>query len=613
MNALRRMTRFIDTYRWVLIAMLATTVVPVAMELVVPAMLQVIIDQGIRESDFGVILHGVMAMLITAAIGAAATVAQGFYRARLSQGIAYDLRDGLFRHIQSFAFADIDRIRTGELITRLSSDVDVVRNFLSAGLALILRAVLMIVGSVIMLMITDLRLSVIMFVMLAIAGIMIRSIMTIVTPLFRIVQEKLSAINTLVQENLAGVKVVKAFVRERFEIDRFGIKNIDYMEQNITVGRLLALVLPLLGIVTNLGLIAAAWWGGMDVIAGRLTVGQLVAYNNYLLIGMAPLLLLSNMLMMVSRAEASSARVFEILDTEPSLKIAPTPYVPASVQGRVVFDKVSFRYVNGENGDEPPLPSTFYTNGAGPAAALAPSTNGRENGAAQLVLDNVSFTVEKGQRVALLGATGSGKSTMVNLIGRFYDATSGAVRVDGVDVREWEPHALRSHIGMILQETMLFSGTIGENIAYGRPDASLQEVMAAATAAQAHDFIMAMADGYESKVEERGANLSGGQKQRIAIARALLVAPAILILDDSTSSVDMDTEFKIQEALETLARRSTTFVVAQRISSVLNADQILILEAGRIVARGTHHELLQSSPIYQDIYQSQLGGDSYAG
>jgi ATP-binding cassette subfamily B protein len=447
----------------------------------------------------------------------------------------------------------------------------------------------MIIGSVVLMALTDWQLTLVMAVLLPIAGLLLWSILRLVQPMFFLVQEKLGGLNTIVQENLAGVQVVKAFVREHYEIDRFAGFNSDYRDENINVGRLMAMALPALAILTNLGLVAVLWFGGRDAITGRLTVGELVAFNNYLLIGMAPLLLLSNVLNMVSRAEASAERVWELLDTEPAVKTVTFPHVASSLQGRITFNNVAFHYNGGKS---------VSVNG---------QSDGRSGG--EDVLRDLSFTVAPGQRIALLGATGSGKSSLVNLIPRFYDAYHGQICIDGVDVRDWEPEALRKRIGVVLQQTTVFSGTIRENIAYGRPTTSLEQVMAAAKAAQAHDFIMRLPQGYDSEVEERGANLSGGQKQRIAIARALLIAPDILILDDSTSAVDMETEFKIQQALDEQLSATTTFIVAQRISSVLNADQIMVLDRGRITAQGTHAELLAKSPIYQEIYHSQLGRD----
>jgi ATP-binding cassette subfamily B protein len=422
-------------------------------------------------------------------------------------------------------------------------------------------------------------------------------------PLFRVVQQELAKLNTIVQENLAGVHVVKAFVRERFEIERFEQQNLDYREQTIKVGRLIAIAMPTLMMLTNLGTVAIIWLGGLDVIGGRLSVGELVAFNNYLMIGMTPLLLLGNVLTMVSRAEVSAARILELLNSRPMIQTIPTPHRAEVVKGQVVFENVSFHYPTrpAANGRREMDPFDDRRNGYDQVAGRTNGTDSRE------VLNNVSFVVESGQQVALLGATGSGKSTLVNLIPRFYEVTGGRIRVDGVDVRDWEPAALRAQIGMVLQQTTLFSGTIRQNIAYGRPDASLESIIAAAQAAQAHDFITAMPNGYDSVVEARGVNLSGGQRQRIAIARALLISPGILVLDDSTSAVDMETEFKIQQALESLMLGRTTFIVAQRISSVLKADLIIVLEAGRIAAQGTHQQLLQTSPIYQEIYGSQLG------
>ncbi|MFN8488811.1 MAG: ABC transporter ATP-binding protein [Caldilineaceae bacterium] len=622
------MARFVQPYRWVMTMALLLVVLPVAMDLVVPRLLEFIIDKGIRANSMAVVIQGSVIMLLSAVIGAVATLGQGVYRARLSQGIAYDMRNEMFTHIQALSFANLDEMQTGQLMTRISSDVDVVRGFISAGLALILRAVITIAGSVVLLLMTDLQLSVIIIFLLCVAGLMIRWIMQTATPLFSVVQQKLAALNTIVQENFAGAQVVKAFVRERFEMDRFATRNLAYVDQNIKVGRMLALAMPVLTVITNLGIVAVIWWGGVRVIGGRLSVGQLIAFNNYLLIGMSPLLLLSNMLTMISRAEASAVRIWEVLDTQPAIQPAPSPYKPEKMKGQVVFNNVSFHYAGGRTGTPQAANGSViireipkvHVNGNGNHNG-APHPNGVHLDGHDLngnhldeqydVLDNVSFAVEAGQRVALLGATGSGKSTLVNLIPRFYDVTGGQISIDGVDLRTWGPEKLRSRIGVVLQQNTLFSGTVRENIAYGRPDAGLDEVIAAAQAAQAHDFIMAMPDGYDSQVEARGANLSGGQKQRIAIARALLISPTILIMDDSTSAVDMETEFRLQEALDKLMAGRTTFIVAQRINSVLNADQILVLDRGHVVAQGSHRQLLATSPIYQDIYRSQLGEESF--
>jgi ATP-binding cassette subfamily B multidrug efflux pump len=630
MSGLARVIRYVRPYRGMAVLGLVTTILPVLMELVTPRMVQFVIDQGIRAGNMEAVWQGSGVMLLAAVLGAATTIGQGIARAQISQGIAFDLRNDLFRHIQRFSFANLDRMQTGQLMTRVSSDVDVARMFLSAGLALLLRTVLMVIGSLIMILFIDWKLSLVMIAMLVLSGSVITWLLRVVGPLFSIVQQQLGRLNTLVQENLAGVHVVKAYVREKHEIERFHIQNQEYMEQNIKVGRYLALVMPVLLVLTNVGATVVIWRGGLDVIGGRLTIGELVAFSNYLLIGMSPLLLLSNILSMVSRAEASSKRIVEVLMVEPAIQPPAVPVADEEPAGEIVFENVKFHY--GETG--------AGQNGLGAKDAVSRSTNGlqtrpsgdrrssadwqagqrngegyKANGAAgrvgaraigEDVLDGIHLRAAPGQKVALMGATGAGKSTLVNLIPRFYDAVSGSVKLDGVDVRDWEPTILRKHIGVVLQQTTLFEGTVRENIAYGRAEATMEEIMGAAQAAQAHSFIMDMPDGYDSMVEARGANLSGGQKQRLAIARALLMKPAVLILDDSASALDLDTEVRLQEALKETMAHTTTFVVAQRISSVVDADLILVLDEGKIAAQGTHEELLANSAIYQEIYYSQF-------
>ncbi len=585
MKSLWRAFSFMKPYGWYLFFGFWATVLPVAMELSVPRLLQFMIDRGIYPRDLDMILLGAFWMFVAAMIGAVSTLGQGYCRAIVSQGLAFDIRHALFRHIQSLSFANLDQMQTGRLMTRVSSDVDVVRMFSSAGLALLLRVLLMIIGSMVMLLLTDWQLSLIMFVIAAISGFFIRYLMLQATRLFTVVQQKLGALNTLVQENLAGMQVVKAFVRARFEIDQFSASNDDYRERNIEVGVLMAIAMPILQILTNVGTVAVLWFGGLSVLGDRLSIGELIAFNNYLMIGMGPLLFLGNLLMMAARAEASAERIFEVFDTAPALKIASQPHRSGRIRGQVSFENVSFHYSR-----------------RNPAR-----TNGTNGVSGEDVLHEISFTAEPGQQIALLGATGSGKSSLVNLIPRFYDVSGGSVLVDGLDVRQWDPQALRSQIGMVLQESILFSGSVRDNIAYGSPDATLEAVIAAAQAAQAHKFIIAMPKGYDSPIEAGGANLSGGQKQRIAIARALLIRPGILVFDDSTSAVDMETEYRIQAALETLAAEATTFIIAQRITSVLRADKILVLDQGRIAERGAHQELLETGPIYREIYESQLG------
>lgn len=594
MKSLFRMMRYLRPYRLEIFIGIFTVILPVSMELLVPRMLQFVIDDGIRQQDMDAIIQGTLVMIGAAVLSAITTLGQGLVRARISQGMAFDMRNDLFNHIQSLPFATLDQLRTGGLMTRISSDVDVIRMFSSNGLSLILRALTMIIGSLVLVLLMNVQLALIMVISLAIASVLIWSFMSTASPLFGVVQQKLSGLNTVIQENLAGTHLVKAFVREKFEIDRFEERNVDYMDRNIRVGRILALVMPLLTIITNLGLVAVVWFGGIDVINGQFSIGELVAFNNYLMIGMAPVLLLGNMVTMASRAEASSVRVLEVFDTNPQSRGGEKAYSPETMRGEVVFENVSFR----------------YNSSAASKVRVSDNMDSSDTDRQAVVLENVSFEASPGQRIALLGVTGSGKSTLVNLIARFYDVTEGRILVDGVDVRDWDPEALRSQIGTVMQQTILFSGTVRENIAYGKPEATLEDVIAAANAAQAHDFIMNMPEQYDSVIEARGANLSGGQKQRMAIARALLVAPHILILDDSTSAVDLETEIKIQDALDEHMSTTTAFIVAQRINSVLDADQILVLDGGRIIAQGNHQELMQTSEVYQEIYQSQFGTEA---
>jgi ATP-binding cassette subfamily B protein len=396
--------------------------------------------------------------------------------------------------------------------------------------------------------------------------------------MFLAVQKRLDRLNTILQENLAGVRVVKAFVREEQEVERFGSANEALTAQSIRVYRLLALLMPLMMVILNAAVIVALWAGGKMTTAGQMTVGQIVASVNYLGLALFPLMMLAGMVAPVAAADASASRILEVLDGEPEVREHPNARPLEAPKGRIAFEDVCFGY----------------------------SADCRDP-----VLQGVSFVAEPGETVAILGATGSGKSTLIHLIPRFYDVTSGRVTFDGVDVRDVTLSSLRSQIGIALQEAVLFGGTVRDNIRYGRPDAPEAEIAAAAEAAQATEFIDSLPDGYDTLIGQRGVTLSGGQRQRLAIARALLVRPKVLILDDSTSAVDIETEVRLQDALDRLIAESqhttTRFIVAQRISTVLLADKILVLEGGRVAAMGTHRELIETSAEYRDIYRSQLG------
>jgi ATP-binding cassette subfamily B protein len=449
-----------------------------------------------------------------------------------------------------------------------------VQDALLTMLRILIRAPFLLVGSLIMAVLTSPSLAFIPLVLIPILLAVVVWIVNRATPLYAGVQHWLDGLNEVMQENLAGARVVKAFVRADHEEARFGRANEALMERTIHVARVTAVTMPFMMLTLNLGVAAVLWYGGIQVTQGGMHIGQVVAFMNYLMITLQSLLMVSMLVIQLARAEASADRIAEVLESVPVVRASATARRDLLPQGQVAFEHVSFSY-RGADGDA--------------------------------VLKDISFTATPGQMVALVGTTGAGKSSLVHLIPRFYDVSDGAVTLDGVNVREVDEGVLHRHIGVALQETVLFSGSIRDNIRFGRPDASEEEVIAAAKMAQAHDFVTSFPEGYDTLVGQRGVNLSGGQKQRLAIARALLIQPAVLILDDSTSSVDMETEIKIQDALRVFMRGRTCFVIAQRISTVLNADKILVLDGGRLVAEGTHRELLAQSAIYREICASQLG------
>ena len=434
---------------------------------------------------------------------------------------------------------------------------------------------MLMIGSIILMFSTSFNLAMALLPLLLITSVIIVVFVMRTEPLYRMVQQKLDVLNTVLQENVAGSRLIKAFVRGDAQAKRFLASNNDFASNSIEVMQFMALMMPVLTMCVNIGMVVVIWWGGLHVAEGDMTVGQIVAFTNYLLTTMTPLVMMTMLSNTWASGVASAKRVNEVLDVDPAVKEHTDPIrLTTPVKGRVVFEQVRFFY-------NPHLPDP--------------------------VLDNINLVIEPGQTVAVLGATGAGKSSLINLVPRFYDVSSGRVLIDGMDVRHIEHGSLMQQIAIVPQETILFSGSVRDNIRYGAPHADEAEVIAAAQAAQAHDFIDMLPSGYDTHIEERGVNLSGGQKQRIAIARALLTKPRILILDDSTSAVDVETETKIQQALEAMGTAHTTLVVAQRISTVLNADSIAVLDQGRIVAQGTHRELMQHSLIYQEIYASQLG------
>jgi len=548
-------------------------VLEVSMDLLQPRFIEQIIDEGVAKGDLQAVLTIGSWMIVVAIIGLIGGVGCGIFTVLASQNFGADLRQTLFGKVQALSFGNLDTLETGGLITRLTNDVTQVTEMVSMLLRVMVRVPLLMVGSLIMGYFTSPRLSLLFLLLIPIVAIVLVQVINRAYPLFGGVQERLDRLNTVMQENLAGVRVVKAFVRTSHELGRFRRANEDLTDHNIRAVRTVAVTMPLMMLALNAGIVAALWIGGGRINSGDMQVGQVVAFINYLMQALMALMMISMLTMRFSRAEASSVRIAEVLDSEPQIENRPNARTDFAPKGAVAFEEVSFRY-NGDRGEP--------------------------------VLKGVNFSAKPGETIALLGATGSGKSSLISLIPRFYDVEHGRVTIDGVDVREIDEVILRQKIGFALQESVLFTGTIRDNIRYGRPDATEEEVLAAANAAQAHDFISNFPDGYDTLVGQRGVNLSGGQKQRIAIARALLTDPAVLILDDSTSAVDVETEAKIQTALATLRQGRTSFIVAQRISTVLAADKILVLDDGRVVATGHHTELMSSSPIYREIYASQL-------
>jgi ATP-binding cassette, subfamily B, multidrug efflux pump len=573
MRATRTLGRFLAPYwRWAVLAPLLMAV-EVAMDLAQPRLIQHIIDHGIIPGDRSVVLSTGLWMLGAALIGLVGGIGCGVFTVLASMSFGADLRGALFRKVQALSFGNLDRLQTGGLITRLTNDVTQVQEMVMMLLRVMVRVPLLLVGSIILAVITSPQLALIFLVLVPLVVGTLVWVINKTFPMFSEVQHRLDLLNTVLQENLAGVRVVKAFARTAHERLRFGRANDNLMAQSITAVRTSAFTLPCIMLTLNAGIVAALWFGGLQVGAGGLAVGQLVAFINYLTQTLMSLMMISMLVVRFARAEASAERIHEVLTSAPDLPSRPDVRPISTSQKRLAFENVSFSY----------------------------DRDGRDP-----VLKNISFVAEPGQTVAVLGATGAGKSTLVHLIPRFYDVISGRVTLDSVDVRDIDEAGLRQAVGIALQESILFSGSIADNIRDGRPSATDVEVTAAARLAQAHDFICRFPNGYDSVVGQRGVNLSGGQKQRIAIARALLKGPGLLILDDSTSAVDVETEARIQEGLAALPERQTRVVVAQRISTVLNADMILVLDDGRVVAAGSHTALLATSPIYREIYASQM-------
>lgn len=522
------------------------------------------------------LLNTAVIVIVAAIFRGVFAFVQTYMAETTSQGLAFDFRNAIFSKISRLSFSYYDRNQTGQLMIRATSDVENLRLFIAQGLLGAVQAFLLLSLTLVILFLSNVRLALVVVGILPLTFVAFAIFGRVSQPLFAEVQRRLARLNTVLQENVAGIKVVRAFVRERQEAERFYAATDALYEQQLVIGRTFSVLFPLVFLIAQAGTVLILGAAAEPILRGEITLGEYQAFTLYLALLFVPLGNLGFIVSLLAQASASAERIFEILDAESDVKEKPDALHLDEVRGDVTFEHVTFRYFNS---GEP-------------------------------VLKDVSFEVKAGQTVALLGSTGSGKTTIINLIPRFYDVSEGRITIDGHDIRDLTIDSLRGHIGIVLQETNLFSGTIRDNIAFGRPDASDEEVIEAAKAAAAHDFIMSFPEGYNTPVGERGSTLSGGQKQRIAIARALLLKPSILILDDSTSAVDFATEAKIQQALDRLMEGRTSFVIAQRISTVRNADLILVLDKGQIVASGTHDYLLEHSAIYAEILNSQLVADA---
>ncbi|WP_273832079.1 ABC transporter ATP-binding protein [Guptibacillus sedimenti] len=569
---MRKVVTFIKPYKVAAIVAALLMLVELAVELWLPLFMADIIDNGIAKENLSVITELGIWMIVLTVISFVASIINTYLASYVSQHFGFDLRKALFEKVQSFAFADFNRFPTSSLLTRLTNDVNQVQLVVFMGLRIMVRAPLLVVGGVVMAFVVDVQLALLLTAAIPLIIVFLYFVMKKGVPLFSSVQEKLDRVNGVMRENLVGVRLIKAYLRSKHEQQRFKQVNENLMSQTVTSLRLIELATPVLLILMNVAIVAVLWFGGVKVVAGTAQVGEISAIITYGTRITVALTMFSFILMLLSRARASAYRMQEVLQTETYVE-KESGIKPAPLE-KLEFQHVSFRYPNSEED----------------------------------VLSDLSFTAEKGQLIGVMGATGSGKSSMIQLIPRLYEPTEGNVLFNGVNETAIHLDELRSRIGVVPQEVVLFSGTIGDNIRWGKEDASREEVERAAKAAQIHSFILTLPNQYDTVLGQKGINLSGGQKQRLSIARALIRNPEILILDDSTSALDLNTEAQLQQALKD--QESMILLIAQKISSIKEADKIILLEDGAIIGEGTHDHLLEKSDVYREIYISQYGEEA---
>ncbi len=565
-----RVYKYLKPYGWYTFGTYLSLVFVMVLNIAIPQFIRLIIDTDISGQQPRMLLWSVLALVGLAVIKGALNYFQGVWSEKASQNVAYDIRNAIQKKLTLLSFSFHDQSETGELLSRAIQDVERLRFLTGRATIRILEGVLLLVMTAVVLLTMNLHLGLLSLAAIPLLVYWALHFGTRLRPLSLQVQKQLATLTTTVEQNLRGSRVVKAYAQEQAEVDRFEQENTRWYNLSTRSAQMQAVNGPLLILIANISVAAILWYGGRLVIGGQLTLGELIAFTTYMGQLIEPVRRLGMIIPAVAIAGSSAERIFDILDTVADVKDEPGAKPIGNLTGKVAFEHVSFGY--------------------------------RE----RQVLQDVDFVVQPGQRVALLGATGSGKSSIVSLIPRFYDPTAGRILIDDVDIRGVTLHSLRSQIGVVLQETTLFAASIRENIAFGCAAASEEQIEAAARAAQAHDFIMESPQGYDTHVGERGVTLSGGQKQRLAIARALLLNPRVLILDDATASVDSETEYLIQTAFETLMEGRTTFVIAHRLSTVRKADLILVLDDGRIAAQGTHQTLMATSALYREIYTQQL-------